>query len=218
MSDFDRFVRLLGLTDGRDKIYKLLSGVLNVLDGIDAVDSHRVAYKSVNKSIKDGRSLLRMAKWTGNVPKMHSIVLRCAEKRSVELKKLIEFLRLLGDFLYVLGDNIGFLVRFKLLPGEAKLIQSRSKVAQFWGFFFAAVLDLLALHNALLRHASDAATSRKEVKSALISLTKDGSDVLVTMASVGYMKSVWHPSPVTSGALTAVSGAVATYLNWKKVK
>ncbi|RNF02379.1 glycosomal membrane protein [Trypanosoma conorhini] len=218
MSDFDRFVKLLGLTDGRDKIYKFLSGVLNVLDSIDAVDSRRVAYKSVNKSIKDGRSLLRMAKWTGNVPKMHTIVKHCAEKRSLELKKVIEFLRVLGDFFYVIGDNIGFLVRYKLLPGDSKSIQYRSKVAQFWGFFFAAVLDLFALRGALLKRASDAATSRKELKSALLGLTKDGSDVLVTMASVGYMKGAWSPSPVTSGTLTAVSGAVATYLNWKKVK
>ncbi|KEG07188.1 glycosomal membrane protein [Trypanosoma grayi] len=218
MSDFDKFVKLLAQTDGRDKIYKFLGGVLKILATVEAGHPRAASYKAVGSSITDGRSLLRMAKWTGDVPKMHSIVALYTEKGTVEMKKIIEFLRVLGNFLYVLGDNTAFLMRYKLLPGKAKQVQHHSKIAQFWGFFFAAVLDLVALRKALLKRASDAATSQKEAKAALISLAKDGADVFVTMAAVGYMKEVWHPSAVTSGALTALSGGIATYLNWKKIK
>ncbi|EAN87271.1 putative glycosomal membrane protein [Trypanosoma cruzi] len=218
MSDFDKFVKLLGQTDGRDKIYKFVGGVLKALAALDAVECRRSAYKSVSSSITDGRSLMRMAKWMGDIPKMRSVFAKCAEGGRMEMTALIMFLRVLGNFLYILGDNVAFLMRYKLVPGQPKRVQYHSKVSQFWGFFFAAVLDLLALRTALQKRASDAATSCKEAKSALINLTKDASDVLVTMAAVGYMKGVWHPGPVTAGALTAVSGGVATYLNWKKIK
>lgn len=218
MCDLDRFTKLLAQTDGRDKIYKFLGGLLKIISSFDGDESHLKAYNALGRSITDGRSLMRMVKWSGDIPKMQKIVAHCSEKKTVIPLKLIELLRVLGNFLYIIGDNIAFFARFSLLPLESKSVQAKSKVAQFWGFFFAAVLDIFALRAALLKRSSDTATSRKEMKNALISLTKDGSDALVAMNSVGYMRWAWNPSPLTSGTLTALSGAIATYQNWNKIK
>ncbi|KAH9600284.1 Peroxisomal biogenesis factor 11 [Trypanosoma melophagium] len=220
MSDYDKFVKLLAQTDGRDKIYKCIAGVVKVLATVDTTPAHLASYKLLGTSIGDGRSLMRMAKWAGDVPKMRSALTQCRAKGGVDLRKLVEFFRVLGNFLYVLGDNVAFLSRHRLLlAGSHKQLQWRSKVAQFWGFFFAVVLDLLALRTALRRHRDgDAANARKEARAALTALAKDAADALVAMATVGYMRGVWQPGPATTGALTALSGAIATQLNWAKIK
>nr|CCC53771.1 putative glycosomal membrane protein [Trypanosoma vivax Y486] len=218
MNDFDRFVKLLSQTDGRDKIYKFLSGVAKALAYLDTAQPRVAAYKSIGSSLSDGRSLLRMVKWSGDVPKMQSIVTSFRSKGKVNLKDGIQLLRVLCNFLYVLGDNVAYFARYKLVNLQHKRVYLNAKTAQFWGFLFAAVLDIIALRAALKKRSSDAVASKKEAKNALINLAKDGSDVLVTMAVVGYMKEVWRPNALTSGVLTAVSGGVATYLNWTKIK
>lgn len=220
MSDFDRLIKLLAMTDGRDKIYKFLAGFFKILAAVAAQSgSHNVkAYKAVNASIGSARSIMRMGKWVADVPKCEKLIatMRAKGITGPQLKNLITFFRTVGNSLYVLGDNAAFLSKMKLLPCDAKVITKHAKVAQFWGFFLAAVLDLMSLRAALVKRASDEVTSTKEAKAALINLAKDGSDTLVTMATVGYFGAVWHPTAITSGALTCVSGGVATYLNWNK--
>ncbi|EAN80105.1 glycosomal membrane protein [Trypanosoma equiperdum] len=218
MSEFQRFVKLLEQTDGRDKILKAFSGVFKALGSLDTCQSRSSAFGAVGKSIGDARCLLRMAKWVGDVPKMQNTIQDCRAKGKVNMKEVLKFLRVLCNFLYVLGDNVAFVARYNLLALRHKSIHLKAKTAQFWGFFLAAVLDVVALYGALQKRASDPATSKKEMKAALISFVKDASDTLVTMAFVGYLREVWRPSATTSGALTAVAGGVATYLNWNKIK
>ncbi|ORC87041.1 glycosomal membrane protein [Trypanosoma theileri] len=220
MSDYDKFVKLLAQTDGRDKIYKAIAGLVKVLGTVDTVPSHLSTYKKLGSSIGDGRSLMRMAKWAGDIPKMRSALVQCRAKGGIDLRKLLEFLRVLGNFLYVLGDNAAFLSRHRLiLAGSHKQLQKHSKVAQFWGFLLATVLDLLALRAALRRHREgDATTARREARAAATALAKDAADTLVTMAAVGYLRGVWHPGAATTGSLTLLSGAIATHLNWAKIK
>lgn len=222
MSDFEKLIKLLGQTDGRDKIYKFLAGFFKILAAVAATsqDPRAKAYAAIGNSIGSARSLMRMGKFVGDVPKLQKIAEGVVAKgvAGTEFKKFIEFFRTIGNSLYIMGDNAAFIAKHKLIPANAKTITKYAKFAQFWGFFLAAVLDLIALRAALQKRASDEATSKKEAKAAVINLTKDGSDVLVTMAAVGYLKQYWHPSPITAGALTCVSGGVATYLNWNKIK
>nr|CCC95720.1 unnamed protein product [Trypanosoma congolense IL3000] len=218
MAEFKKFVKLLEQTDGRDKILKALAGVMKVLASADFCQERTTAYKTIGKSIGDARSLLRMMKWAGDVPKMQTTLRESKAKGKITLQDLLKFLRVLCNFLYVLGDNVAFIARHKLLALQHKTVHYKAKTAQFWGFFLAAVLDVIAMYGALQKRVTDPAASKKEAKAALINLVKDASDTLVTMAFVGYMRGVWRPTPGTSGALTAVSGAVATYLNWNKIK
>lgn len=222
MSDFEKLIKLLGQTDGRDKIYKFLAGFFKILAAVAAKsqDPRAKAYGAIGNSIGSARSLMRMGKFVGDVPKLQKVVDTVASKgvAGTEVKKYIEFFRTIGNSLYIIGDNAAFIAKHKLIAANPKTITKYAKLAQFWGFFLAAVLDLIALRAALQKRSSDEATSKKEAKAAVINLTKDGSDVLVTMAAVGYFKSVWHPSNITAGALTCVSGGVATYLNWNKIK
>lgn len=222
MNNLDKLIKLLGQTDGRDKIYKFLGGLFKILATVAAKnnDPRAKAYKAIGASITSARSLMRMGKFVGDVPKLQKIAggIQKQGLRGTEVKKFIEFLRVIGNSLYIIGDNSAFIAKHKLIPADAKAITKKAKVAQFWGFFLAAVLDLFALRAALQKRDADAASSKKEAKAAVISFTKDASDVLVTMATVGYLKEFWHPTPVTAGALTCVSGGVATYLNWNKIK
>lgn len=224
MSDFDRLIKLLGQTDGRDKIYKFLAGLFKILAVIAARnnDLRAGAYKALGCSIGSARSLMRMGKFIGDVPKLQKIAGSAASKpkgfAGVELKMYIEFFRIIGNSLYILGDNVAFVAKHHLIPADAKMVAKGAKFAQFWGFFLAAVLDLLSLREAFSKRVVDEATSKKEAKAAIINFTKDFSDVLVTMAAVGYLKSFWHPTDVTAGALSCVSGGIATYLNWNKIK
>lgn len=222
MSDLDKLIKLLGQTDGRDKIYKFLGGLFKILAAVAAQsnDPRAKAYGTMGKSIGSARSLMRMGKFIGDVPKEQKIIdgIKKNGLQGTELKKYIEFFRTLGNSLYILGDNVSFLGKQKLIPVNDKVVTKYAKIAQFWGFFLAAVLDLIALQAALAKRATDEAASKKEAKAAIISFVKDGSDVLVTQAAVGYLKGIWHPSAITTGTLTCVSGGVATYLNWNKIK
>lgn len=222
MSDLDKVIKLLGQTDGRDKIYKFLAGLFKILAVLAARQkSPRAdAYKKVNASIGSARSIMRMGKFVGDAPKLQKVLTMVRDNglRGTELTKLIEFFRTLGNSLYIIGDNAAFIAKMKLVRADAKAITKYAKIAQFWGFFLAAVLDLIALRSALAKRISDESKSKKEAKAAVIAFTKDASDVLVSMAAVGYLSSIWHPSDITAGALTCVSGGVATYLNWNKIK
>ncbi|KAK7197998.1 glycosomal membrane protein [Novymonas esmeraldas] len=222
MSDFEKLIKLLGQTDGRDKIYKFLAGFFKILAAVAASsqDPRAKAYGAVGNSIASARSLMRMGKFVGDVPKLQKIVDGVVSKgiAGTEFKKFVEFFRTIGNSLYIMGDNAAFIAKQKLISANAKTITKYAKIAQFWGFFLAAVLDLIALRAALQKRVSDEATSKKEAKAAVINFTKDASDVLVTMAAVGYLQNLWRPSAVTAGALTCVSGGVATYLNWNKIK
>ncbi|XQJ28469.1 glycosomal membrane protein, putative [Leishmania guyanensis] len=222
MSDFEKLIKLLGQTDGRDKIYKFLAGFFKILAAVAASnqDPHAKAYVTIGNSIGSARSLMRMGKFVGDVPKLQKIADGVMTKgvAGTECKKFIELFRTVGNSLYIMGDNVAFIAKHKLISTDSKLVSKYAKIAQFWGFFLAAVLDLVALRAALQKRTSDVTTSKKEAKAAVISLTKDASDVLVTMATVGYLKCVWNPSAITVGTLTCVSGGVATYLNWNKIK
>ncbi|KAG5474811.1 hypothetical protein LSCM4_03988 [Leishmania orientalis] len=222
MSDFEKLIKLLAQTDGRDKIYKFFAGFFKILAAVAAAsqDPRAKAYGAIGNSIGSARSLMRMGKFVGDVPKLQKIADGVMAKgvAGTECKKFIEFFRTMCNSLYIMGDNAAFIAKHRLIPADAKCITKYSKIAQFWGFFLAAVLDLIALRAALQKRVSDISTSKKEAKAAVINLTKDASDVLVTMAAVGYLRSVWHPSAMTAGTLTCVSGGVATYLNWNKIK
>lgn len=217
MADLDKFIKLLGQTDGRDKIYKLLAGLVKILAVYAKSKESAKIYGSLGKSIGEGRSIMRLGKWVGNVSKLQSLVPKLASG-GLNVKTLVEVLRVLGDFGYIFGDNIAYLSKYKVLGRDAASVTKSAKLFQFWGYVCAVVLDAFALRVARAKASSDAATSQKEVKANAINLTKNACDLLVVMATVGYLSSLWKPSATTQGVLTVTSGAIATYQNWSKLK
>lgn len=219
MAFLDQLIALLALTDGRDKIYKFLAGLFKILGAV-AKSKKQLALTSACGSVGDAigsaRSVMRMGKFVADIPKLEKLSGTLSKK--ADLKTLIEILRTIGNSLYILGDNIAFVAKQKLIGANPKEVTKYAKLAQFWGFFLSAVLDLFALSAAMKKKISDPSTYKKEFRDAALALAKDGSDTLVTMAAVGYLKSIWHPAPITAGALTCVSGGVATYTNWQKAK
>lgn len=220
MAPLDQLINLLASNDGRDKLYKFLAGVFKILAAVAKSNQNRAlasAFTSLGASIGSARSVMRMGKFIADVPKYEKLTTKL-QKKGFSVLVVIEILRTLGNSLYVAGDNAAFIAKHKLIAASAKDITKYAKIAQFWGFFLAAVLDVVALSAALAKKDSDPSASKKETKAAVLGLAKDGSDTLVTMAAVGYFKSVWHPNAYTAGALTCVSGGVATYSNWIKAK
>lgn len=219
MALLDQIIALLALTDGRDKLYKFFAGVFKILGAIAKGQKQLCltkACESMGGAIGSARSVMRMGKFVADVPKLEKLSTNLSKKS--DLKTVIEILRTIGNSLYILGDNISFIAKQKLISADPKAVTKFAKLAQFWGFFLAAVLDVFALSAAMGKKASDPFAYKKEFKAAALGLAKDGSDTLVTMAAVGYLQNLWNPSPITAGALTCVSGGVATYTNWNKVK
>jgi hypothetical protein len=97
-------------------------------------------------------------------------------------------------------------------------VQHKSKVFQFWGYFFAVILDAMNVQAAIGKRDSDAATAKKELQAHTLNVTKNTCDLLVTMHAAGYLSSVWSPSAGTQGLLGLTSGAISTYQNWTKTK
>ena len=210
MSDIDKFIKLLSQTDGRDKIYKFLQGVTKILgDQVDHKDSKK-KYNALSKSIGEGRSLMRMVKWVGNYNKLQ---LYAGKFNVSDPKQVLEILRTVGDFGYILGDNLAYLCKYKVLSLDANSMGKNSKIFQFWGYVCATVLDILALLKNSTKVASDA--TAKERTTIVLSLVKNVSDVVATLAAVGYI-AAFQPSATFVGACSATSGAIATYQNWTK--
>lgn len=217
MARLDQIIALLALTDGRDKLYKFLAGVFKIIGALSKKQQQLAltsACDAMGAAIGSARSVMRMGKFVADVPKLKKLGSKASA--TPDLKTVIEIFRTIGNSLYIIGDNVAFVAKQKLISADAKCVTKCAKVAQFWGFFLAAVLDVFALAAAQAKKSTDPSTYKKEQKAALLGLAKDGSDTLVTMAAVGYFKNIWHPCPMTAGALTCVSGGIATYTNWKK--
>jgi hypothetical protein len=210
--DVDKIVKLLALTDGRDKLYKTTGGIAKII----AVHSDKETskkWKGLSKSIGDGRSLMRMGKWIGNYQKLQGFAQKYNKLTSYNI---LEILRVIGDFGYVLGDNLQYLAKYGILPLDAAKTARNSKVFQFWGFLCAFILDLwqIALLPTKKLEPVELAKKRHEL---VLSAVKNLADVLNCLAAVGYAKRFYAPSETFLGVCNVVSGGIATQQNWKKV-
>jgi hypothetical protein len=215
MADVDKIVKLLATTDGRDKLYKFSANMAKIIAFSSADKTTQKKWNGLAKSIGEGRSLMRMGKWVGNVSKLQGFG---AKLGSLSQRNLVEVLRVIGDFGYVLGDNLAYLSKYNILPLDAKQCGKNSKVFQFWGYLCALILDLWSLMLLPTKNL-DAATSKKERTALVLSATKNLADTLSALNNVGYASSFgYNPSVGFTGACGATSGAIATYTNWKKIK
>eukprot|EP00672_Neobodo_designis_P025230 CAMPEP_0174828844 /NCGR_PEP_ID=MMETSP1114-20130205/1566_1 /TAXON_ID=312471 /ORGANISM="Neobodo designis, Strain CCAP 1951/1" /LENGTH=212 /DNA_ID=CAMNT_0016062571 /DNA_START=46 /DNA_END=684 /DNA_ORIENTATION=- len=209
--DVDKVVKLLAQTDGRDKLYKTAAGLAKIAADYSDKESGK-KWKSIGKSIGDGRSLMRMGKFVGNVQKLQGF----AAKGTLTSYQALEVLRVIGDFGYVLGDNLQYLAKYGVLPLDAAKTAANSKVFQFWGFVCAFLLDLwqLALLSAKKLEPKELAKKRHAL---VLSAIKNFADTLNCLAAVGYAKSFYKPGATFLGGCGVVSGGIATYTNWTKL-
>jgi hypothetical protein len=214
--DVDKMVKLFAITDGRDKIGKTLGGVAklfaytSLLNG-DAAKAKK--FGTLAKSIGESRSLLRMGKFVGNYQKLQGFAAKAGDLKA---RQIVEVLRVIGDFGYVLGDNLTYLGKYGVLPTDPKKCTKNGKLFQFWGFVCAVALDVWAI--ALLQGKKlEKSLYAKELKALLLSLVKNTADMLVCLQVVGYVKS-YKPSGGFTAVCAITSGSIATYTNWNKLK
>lgn len=226
MSDLSKTVTLLGLTDGRDKIYKSLLGIFRVLAAVaeSRNDPHTKSYESIVLTIRNARSLMRMGKFFSDFTKLKALLdlFKAQGITHTENKKFVEFIRVLCNALYVVTDNIAFLCRFRVFDIHERIDVRActiiSKRSQLLGYILSLIFNLYELRDGLRRLEYDPPAAKKASTKAAVSATRDVVDVLVTAAVVGGAQPLWNPSDVTVGSLTFVSGCLSTYLNWKKIK
>lgn len=209
MQQLDNFSSLCNLTDGRDKIYKTLGGLAKTLGSVPG--PHAKKFAALSKAIGDGRSLMRMGKWTSNISKIDA-----QSSKAVGTKQMVEILRVLGDFGYVFGDNVQYLAKFGLLGPNvvSKRVAEQSKVFQFYGFVCAVALDI---YNLFKEYTAEV-VNKKKIRECILNLIKDLCDFLACLAAVGYAKRLgYNPSGVFTGMCSFTSGSIATYNNWNKI-
>lgn len=207
MSTLDVFVSLCNTTDGRDKIYKTFAGLTKALGAIPTAPNAKAMAK-VSKAIGDGRSLMRMGKFTSNIVKLNGYSDKLAKLTPTQM---IEIARILGDFGYVVGDNITYLAKYNVIGVNGAIATKYGKISQFWGFICAVVLDILKLTKVFANKSKDTTA----FNTAVLNLIKDLADTLAVLAAVGYAKRFgYNPSGVFVGGCSFVSGSIATYANW----
>jgi hypothetical protein len=205
----DQLVKMLSLTDGRDKLLKFVQGASKALAFYSSDKATAKQLNALAGSLGEGRSIMRLGKWTTNIQKLQGVVAR-AEAKGWDQLLVIEALRVLGDAGYVVGDNSTYLAKYRIVGGDPKLFTKYGKISQFWGFFFQVILDVVALSSI------DAADSEART-AAVLTLVKDVSDLLVVLSVVQFLpKNVYDLNAGVAGSLLAISGGIATYQNWNK--
>lgn len=199
-----KMINLFATTDGRDKLMKGFSALAKFLGARNNSKDQMV----LSASISEGRSILRLAGWINNGVKIQG------ELSEASPWSCVMALRLLGDAVYCVNDNIAYLTKYL---GSDKTVTAdairRSFVGMFWGFFFAVIIDV----NALFVMDRNSKTFREAWRARVLMLTRNVCDLLAALSSVKYLASV-DLSPSTMGCLGVISASVSTYENWIKTK
>lgn len=219
MKPLDKTVLLLSRTTGRDKIYKFMGGMFDVLAAIAkrSNNPHYKAYASISPAIVSGRSLLRLGKFMAEIPRMTALIsiIRAQGFLVTEWKHFLGVLRCILNCLWIFGDNIAFLAKYGVIRGDPVDLWEFGKTCQFWGFSVCALLDLIDLRDAIRRFEYDPRWSHNAAFTATLDLLAHISDILETMAQVGYCSEWWNPSSGLCGVLTCFSATMSTASNWR---
>lgn len=143
--------RTLSQTDGRDKLFRLVQYVCKLLRGLDAGRGAApvAQVEALESAMGTSRQIWRLFKWMSVYAKSKSRVAAMQRHASLGTPALPELAAIVSDaalFGYYLMDNITFVHKAKLLPGDVRNASRRA--ARFW---LVAVLAGLAgsLHNLL---------------------------------------------------------------------
>ena len=212
--NLDTFIKLLSVTDGRDKIYKAAGSIAKFLEytalkGGDKDGAKR--FGALAKSVGEGRSLLRMGKWVQNTKKLTETAVEGQVFQTSETG--MEYARVAADFGYIFGDNVHYLAKYGLISGaDTKWVSKQSKLFQFYSYVLGVVLAAIKLVKAR------ASGKPAAIKAATINLAKNVADILASVDAVGYGTYVgYNPSQGFVAICGFVSGALATYQNVEKL-
>lgn len=195
-------VDLLATTEGRDKLLKGLASGMRIVAERSGDKNH----KSFAGSVSEARSILRLGGAAANAAKIRDLV--AGGKVTAADGAMV--LRLLGDAVYSVNDNVAYLGKY--LKWDAAVVKSavdRSFVGMFWGFLIAVLLDVYALV------VMDRAASREKWRARVLLLTRNTCDMIAALNNVKYIKSL-NLSGTQVGTLGVISAAVSTYENWNK--
>ena len=198
----DIAIQLLANTDGRDKIYKTMESLSKLMA---CFVQQRCSVKLIRFSqrVSDGRSLMRLGKWVSNAQKLKDSADKNVSEQSLEEK--LDSSRIFCDFCYIIIDNILFLNRFLFMSlKQEQSYARRSKVFQFWTFFFACALDIMKMMRKYKEGEKTFAIRD------ILNFIKNFADFLVTLSAVRYISFIYNPSSAWLSLCSIVSGSIAT--------
>lgn len=210
--------RVFAQTDGMDKLIKFMVGVFAVAGTTPSLQ--REQFLGAAKQLRDVRSLLRFGRLFALLLKLNSLVELFAAQGFVwtERKKFVEFLKVVSDFFYAACDHVLLASRAGLLGAgvdTARLYRCNGTV-RLCSHVLGTIFNLFELRDAARRLEYDPPAAQRACKVAAIGVTCDLADTMVTLSVLSYAGSAARLSPRTEGALTCLSGGLATYLNWMK--
>lgn len=221
MNSLNNAVVLLSRTTGRDKIYKLMGGMFDILASIAKKNNspNYRSYSSISPAIINGRSLLRLGKFIEEFPRLRMLIrlIKAQGVRYTDRRHFLQIIRCILNSLWIFGDNIAFLAKYGVIDGDPVDLWEFGKTCQFWGFALCMVLDLFDIREGFYRWEFDPRWSAKFITLAVLAFFAHLADLLETMPQVGYLTEVWKPSSFTSGLLTVFSATMATSMNMVKV-
>ncbi|AIN99872.1 glycosomal membrane protein-like protein [Leishmania panamensis] len=210
--------RALERSDSVDKLMKLMVGVFTLLSTTSC--PRRERYSASAKQLTEIRSVLRVGRVFGLSLKMQSLVEVFTAQGIVwtERKKFVEFLKIIFDFLYAVGDHALLVAREGLLGKNVDMTRLRNCTVtmQLCGHLLGTVLYLFELRDALRKCRYDPPVAMRKCKLSTINAMRDAIDTVVTLFICSYMRNAQCPSPRVDGALRCLSGALSVYLSWQE--
>lgn len=209
--------RLFATADGTDKLTKLAIGFFTLSSAQNVTRKKQCA--TAAQQLAGVRSFLRVGRVFNLALKLHSLrdLFAAQGFEATENKKFVEFFKVVFDLLYAIGDHLMLLAREGLVSASfdvTRLVRS-TRVAQVLCHVLGVVLSLFDLRDAARRLVYDPPAAQRACKIAAIGTLRDFTDAVLAVSLWGRTRDGWVLSVRGEGALTCISGALSTYLNWK---
>ncbi|KAK7197997.1 glycosomal membrane protein-like protein [Novymonas esmeraldas] len=209
--------RLLGATDGVDKLTKFVIGVFTTLSTTNTpLCAH---YGDSARQLSDIRSVLRLSRLLALTLKIHSLIDLVAAQGFVwtERKKFVEIFKIVFDLLYAAGDHAHLLARKGLLGNsvDTARLQRRTMVARLCCHLLGTLFGLFELRDAARKLNYDPPAAKRACKISAVGVTRDAVDTVVTVSIASRAGSAYKLGPRVDGALVCLSGGLSLYLSWQ---
>lgn len=209
---------LLEVVEGRDKLYKLLMGILLVIEGV--TQSKQAIYLNTAVRLSEVRAFLRLGHVVESFMKLSSLMnLFSAQGLAfTEKKKFVEFAKTVCEIIYVFADNVVVLSRQGLLGSRisADSVWRYDRVVRFWYYLFGTVFHLIELRDGIRRLEYDPPAAKRACRLEAAATVSDAVDVLLSISLLRQLRDGRHLGFTSTGLLVSLSGALSSYLVWEK--
>ncbi|CAD2218784.1 hypothetical protein, conserved [Angomonas deanei] len=235
-TSMDKLVLLLRHTESRNSIYKVFIGLLKIITDkltrqlakgvrdkslqesqLHLLELRLQRYHNLTTSIHNARSLIRMGEFIPDMRKLNSLLelFRAQGLVHTERKKFIEFVQVLLHALFIISDNLLFLIKNYIISNVSAAQQQQltalSARTLYYHYVVSFAFFLVELRDGIRRWEYDHPAAVRASINATLALIRDGADAIAVAPSLrlrGY----------TQGILWLISGTTHNLLLWRQFK